>query len=144
MSRLKKLIAIGTTATMLLWSFGMVLPAAHAATIADGDLVKSADSSAVYYIQGANKRVFPHYNVYLSWGYPADFSTVKTVSASELAAYTDDNSMPFRDGSLFRGTATGLGGLDTTAVFYVENSELRLFYQSKFTKGYLMTQTGSK
>ena len=125
MSRLKKLIAIGTTATMLLWSFGMVLPAAHAATIADGDLVKSADSSAVYYIQGANKRVFPHYNVYLSWGYPADFSTVKTVSASELAAYTDDNSMPFRDGSLFRGTATGLGGLDTTAVFYVENSELR-------------------
>ena len=125
MSRLKKLIAIGTTATMLLWSFGMVLPAAHAATIADGDLVKSADSSAVYYIQGANKRVFPHYNVYLSWGYPGDFSTVKTVSASELAAYTDDNSMPFRDGSLFRGTATGIGGLDTTAVFYVENSELR-------------------
>jgi len=124
MSRLKKLIAIGTTATMLLWSFGMILPA-QAATIADGDLVKSADSSAVYYIQGANKRVFPHYNVYLSWGYPGDFSTVKTVSASELAAYTDDNSMPFRDGSLFRGTATGLGGLDTTAVFYVENSELR-------------------
>ena len=88
MSRLKKLIAIGTTATMLLWSFAMVLPApmAQAATIADGDLVKSADSSAVYYIQGANKRVFPHYNVYLSWGYPGDFSTVKTVSASELAA----------------------------------------------------------
>jgi len=127
MSRLKKLIAIGTTATMLLWSFAMVLPApmAQAATIADGDLVKSADSSAVYYIQGANKRVFPHYNVYLSWGYPGDFSTVKTVSASELAAYTDDNSMPFRDGSLFRGTAVGLGGLEATAVYYVEGSELR-------------------
>jgi len=127
MSRLKKLIAIGTTATMLLWSFAMVLPApmAQAATIADGDLVKSADSSAVYYIQGANKRVFPHYNVYLSWGYPGDFSTVKTVSASELAAYADDNSMPFRDGSLFRGTAVGLGGLEATAVYYVEGSELR-------------------
>lgn len=127
MSRLKKLIAIGTTATMLLWSSAMVLPApmAQAATIADGDLVKSADSSAVYYIQGANKRVFPHYNVYLSWGYPGDFSTVKTVSASELAAYTDDNSMPFRDGSLFRGTAVGLGGLEATAVYYVEGSELR-------------------
>ena len=110
---------------MLLWSFGMVLPAAHAATIADGDLVKTADSSAVYYIQGANKRVFPHYNVYLSWGYPADFSTVKTVSASELAAYTDDNAMPFRDGSLFRGTTTSLGGKDATAVFYVENAKLR-------------------
>jgi len=108
MSRLKKLIAIGTTATMLLWSFGMVLPAAHAATIADGDLVKTADSSAVYYIQGASKRVFPHYNVYLSWGYPADFSTVKTVSASELAAYEDANPMPFRDGSLFRGTQNSI------------------------------------
>ncbi|MCF7907232.1 hypothetical protein K9K85_03070 [Patescibacteria group bacterium] len=124
MSRLKKLIAIGTTATMLLWSFGMVIPA-QAATIVDGDLVKTADSSAVYYIQGSSKRVFPHFNVYLSWGYPEDFSTVKTVSASELAAYTDENPMPFRDGSLFRGTTTSLEGKDATAVFYVEDGELR-------------------
>ncbi len=123
MNKLKKLIAIGTTASMLL-SFVAVMPV-QAVTIADGDLVKTADSSAVYYIQGSNKRVFPHYNVYLSWGYPEDFSTVKTVTASELAAYEDANPMPFRDGSLFRGTAASLGDKDATAVFYVEDAKLR-------------------
>jgi len=123
MNKLKKLIALGTTVSMLL-SLVAVLPAS-AITIADGDLVKTADSSAVYYIQGANKRVFPHYNVYLSWGYAADFSTVKTVSSSELAAYADANAMPFRDGALFRGTAASLGDKDATAVFYVENAILR-------------------
>jgi hypothetical protein len=123
MNKLKKLIAIGTTASMLL-SFVAVMPV-QAVTIADGDLVKTADSSAVYYIQGSNKRVFPHYNVYLSWGYPEDFSTVKTVTASELAAYEDANPMPFRDGSLFRGTAASLGDKDATAVFYVEDAQLR-------------------
>lgn len=125
MNKLKKLIAIGITATTILWSLGIVALPAAATTIADGDLVKTADSSAVYYIQGAYKRVFPHSNVYLSWGYPSNFSTVKTVSSSELAAYTDANAMPFRDGSLFRGTASSLGGKDATAVFYVENSVLR-------------------
>lgn len=125
MNKLKKLIAIGTTATTILWSLGMVALPAKAITIADGDLVKTAASSAVYYIQGAYKRVFPHYNVYLSWGYASDFSTVKTVSSSELAAYTDANAMPFRDGSLFRGTASSLGGKDKTAVFYVESAALR-------------------
>ena len=124
MNKLKKIIAVGATASMVLWSLGAALPVG-AVTIADGDLVKTASSSAVYYIQGAYKRVFPHYNVYLSWGYPADFSTVKTVSASELAAYTDANAMPFRDGSLFRGTASSLGGKDKTAVFYVEGAKLR-------------------
>jgi len=125
MNKLKKLIAIGITATTILWSLGIAALPAQATTIADGDLVKTAASSAVYYIQGSYKRVFPHYNVYLSWGYPSDFSTVKTVSSSELAAYTDANAMPFRDGSLFRGTAASLGGKDATAVFYVENSVLR-------------------
>jgi len=123
MNKLKKLIALGTTLSMLL-SFVAVLPV-NAVTIADGDLVKSADSSAVYYIQGANKRVFPHANVYLSWGYDADYATVKTVSSSELAAYADANAMPFRDGALFRGTAASLGDKEATAVFYVENSVLR-------------------
>ena len=123
MNKLKKLIALGTTLSMIL-SFVAVLPV-QAVTIADGDLVMAANSSAVYYIQGSYKRVFPHFNVYLSWGYSEDFSTVKTVSASELAAYTDANPMPFRDGSLFRGTSASLGGKDATAVFYVENSQIR-------------------
>ncbi|MDD5164320.1 MAG: hypothetical protein PHF10_03385 [Patescibacteria group bacterium] len=127
MNKLKKAIAIGTTVMTILWSIGIagILPVNATTYIADGDLVKAAGSSAVYYIQGATKRVFPHANVYLSWGYAADFSGVKTVSASELSAYTDGNSMPFRDGSLFRGVGTGLQGYAKEAVYYIEDSKLR-------------------
>ncbi|MFA5051163.1 MAG: hypothetical protein WC499_03540, partial [Patescibacteria group bacterium] len=124
MNKLKKAIAIGTTVLTLVWTMGG-LPVNATTYIADGDLVKAAGSSAVYYIAGATKRVFPHANVYLSWGYPADYSSVKTVSASELAAYTDGNAMPFRDGSLFRGIGVGLQGYAKEAVYYIEDSKLR-------------------
>lgn len=123
-NKIKKLIAIGATASMVLWTLGTALPVG-AVTIADGDLVKTADSSGVYYIQGANKRVFPHANVYSSWGFPSDFSTVKVVTASELSAYADANAMPFRDGALFRGVGTGLSGYAAEAVYYVEDSKIR-------------------
>lgn len=121
---MKRIIALSVAVSMIFGLVGVALPV-RAITIADGDLVKTASSSAVYYIQGSNKRVFPHYNVYLSWGNPADFSGVKTVSSSELAAYSDANAVPFRDGSLFRGTTSSLGGKDATAVFYVEDAVLR-------------------
>jgi len=124
MSGLKKFIVVG--AFFLVITFGLN-PAGFikGTTIVDGDLVKTAGSSAVYLIQGTTKRVMPHANVYASWGYPADYSTVKTVSTSDLAAYADGNAVPFRDGSLFRGTAISLGGKDKTAVFYVEGSTLK-------------------
>jgi len=142
MNKLKKLIALGTTVSMLL-SLVAVLPV-NAITIADGDLVKAADSSAVYYIQGANKRVFPHANVYLSWGYAADYSAVKTVTSSELAAYADANAMPFRDGALFRGTAASLGDKDATAVFYVEDSVLRPVLSEQVYQGLFSDASWSK
>jgi len=125
MSNLKRFFASLTVAsTILMTGAGAILPVT-AVTIADGDLVKSADSSAVYLIQGAKKRVIPHLNVYLSWGYPSNFSTVKTVSAADLALYADDNAVPFRDGAMFRGTAQSLGGKEASAVFYVEDAQLR-------------------
>lgn len=127
MNTIKKLVAISATLSLVLWLVP-IMPVAHATTIADGDLVKTADSGGVYYIQGSYKRVFPHANVYLSWGYPSDFSTVKTVSASELAAYTDANSMPFRDGSLFRGMGEGLYEYAAEAVYYVEGAKIRPVY----------------
>jgi hypothetical protein len=123
MSSLKKILYVGASLALILWSMGPVLPA-KAVTISDGDLVKTPDSPAVYYIQGSTKRVFPHANVYWSWGYK-DWSGVKVVSASDLAAYADGNPMPFRDGSLFRGKSSGLHGYPANAVYYVENATLR-------------------
>lgn len=122
----KKVLTYAAVTATIVWStgFAAILPAVGA-TIIDGDLVKTADSSAVYLIQGSTKRVFPHYNVYLSQGYPANFSTVKTVSSSDLASYTDGTAVPFRDGSLFRGTASSLHGKDKSAVFVVSDGKLR-------------------
>lgn len=67
----------------------MSLPAgiAVAATnVAAGDLIKSNISSAVYYYNGSERFAFPNPTVYFSWY--QDFSTVKTITAEELAAIT--------------------------------------------------------
>lgn len=95
----------------------------------DRDLVVcpkcTTQKGAVYMILGGKKHVFPHLNVYLSWGYPTDFSSVKTVTPTELAKYADGLAVPFRDGSLFRGTAKSLYGYSASAVFVVSNGRLR-------------------
>ncbi|MDD5625695.1 MAG: hypothetical protein PHG83_00835 [Patescibacteria group bacterium] len=146
MNKLKKAIAIGTTVMTICWSIGIagLLPANATTYIADGDLVKAAGSSAVYYVQGATKRVFPHFGVYHSWGYPTDYSTVKTVTASELAAYTDGNPMPFRDGSLFRGKSSGLSGYAANAVYYVEGSKIRPVQSSEIYQALFKDASWSK
>lgn len=123
MSKFKKLVYVGASVALILGSLGPVLTV-HAVTISDGDLVKTANSSAVYYIQGSTKRVFPHANVYSSWGY-TNFNGVKVVSASDLATYTEGNAMPFRDGSLFRGFSTGISGYAPEAVYYVQDAKIR-------------------
>ncbi|MBU4512500.1 hypothetical protein KKD19_04660 [Patescibacteria group bacterium] len=134
---IKKILFSCVALALATMSLASVTPVA-AATIVDGDLVVTADSAAVYLISGSEKRVFPHLNVYLSWGYPSDFNTTKTVSASDLASYTDGTSIPFRDGSMFRGTSSSLQGKEASCVFYVEGGKLRpIFsaevYQALFT-----------
>src|SRR3989338_8929174 len=127
LKRSKKLLSVGLTISTIVWSVGLfsflgVPLVAQAATA--GDLVKSPSSSAVYLVGtgGTTINVFPHLNVYMSWGYPADFSTVKTM---DLSGLTPGNPVAFRYGALFRGTATGISGKDKTAVFVVENGKLR-------------------
>lgn len=104
----------------------LIPTASFAATISDGDLVKAAGSSAIYLIQGGKKRVFPHSSVYLSWGYPANYSTVKTVTAEELAAYAEGDAVIYRDGFMFRFKGVGMtGGFDPSAVFFVSDGKVR-------------------
>lgn len=121
-SSLARALTTVTSVATILWSVGLFSAApVQAATLNNGDLVKAAGSSAVYLIQGTTKRVFPHLNVYLSWGFPSNFSTVKAVSMADLAQYTEGDPVPFRDGYMFRGTASGLGGRSATAVYVVAN-----------------------
>ncbi|NCO23483.1 hypothetical protein GW896_02375, partial [Candidatus Kuenenbacteria bacterium] len=95
----------------------------RAEEIKDGDLVRTKDDPSLYLIQNGQKRVFPHSNVYLSWGLPENFSTIKVVS--DLSVYPVGDPVPFRDGSLFRGTATSLYGKETSCVFFVSAGQLR-------------------
>jgi len=93
--------------------------------INDGDLISSQNDSAIYLISERTKRVFPHIAVYQSWGYPEDFSTVKIIAEDKLNNYVYGEPVPFRDGTLFRGTATSLHGKDSSAVFVVSDGKLR-------------------
>ncbi|MCK4968381.1 MAG: hypothetical protein KAS12_04965, partial [Candidatus Aenigmarchaeota archaeon] len=69
---------------------------------------------------------FPHANVFYSWGYcDTDFNQVKTISSAELAAISEGAAQPFRDGSLFRGTAESIHGKEASAVFVVSDGKLK-------------------
>jgi len=105
--------------------------------VLEGDLIKIAGNSAVYLVSNGQRHIFPHLAVYQSWNYPGDFSTVKTLSSADFAKYAEGSSVPFRDGSMFRGTGKSLYGKSASAVFYVENGKLRPIasgdvYQSLF------------
>ncbi|MBI2099524.1 Ig-like domain-containing protein [Candidatus Uhrbacteria bacterium] len=62
-----------------------------------GDLLKSADNAAVYYYGADEKRhAFPNERVYKSWY--ADFSSVKTISAEDLASIALGKNVTYRPG----------------------------------------------
>lgn len=97
-----------------------------ASDIKNGDLVKANGSSAVYLIQNGERLVFPHSSVYLSWGYPENYSTVKTISKEDLISYPLAGAAIYRDGLVFRFSGTSMpGGFDPSAVFFVSDGKVR-------------------
>lgn len=93
--------------------------------ITNKTLVKLANQSALYWIYGNQRHLFPHSAVYHSWGLPSNFSTIKTVSVSQLNTCSEGVAVPFRDGSLFRGKTKSLYGKAASAVFLVSGGKLR-------------------
>lgn len=88
-------------------SYSVVLsPVAGAAS--DGDLIKGS-GSAVYYLNGGKRYVFPNQKTYMTW-YP-DFSGVVTVSDSELSGYPLGGNVTYRAG-------TRLVKIDTVPTVY--------------------------
>ncbi len=82
----KKFFSTVVTLSTVLSTMGtaaFALPtAASAATLVNGDLIKGPRDSSVYYYFGNQRYVFPNATTYFSWF--RDFSTVKTISQSEL------------------------------------------------------------
>lgn len=97
---LKKAVIYASIAALLSWSLGAVffstVQTARAASA--GDLIKMAGNPAVYYLGSNNKRyVFPDEKTYKTWY--ADFSSVVTVSESELVSYQIGGNVTYRAGT---------------------------------------------
>lgn len=70
---------------------------AHAATLEGGDLVKASGAAVYYYGTDGKRYVFPNESTYKTWY--ADFSKVKTITDSELAALPIGGNVVFKPGT---------------------------------------------
>lgn len=94
---MKKLFVIGLVVAMGAMSLGAVL-AVPAQAASAGDLIKMAGNPAVYYLGSNNKRfVFPNANAFFTWY--DDFSSVKTISKTELESYSLGGNVTYRPGT---------------------------------------------
>lgn len=96
MKRLKKMIVLGV---MMMTVFSMsVVVAPQASAASAGDLIKMDGLSSVYYLGADGKRyVFPNESTYFSWY--SDFSSVVTISQSELESYPLGANVTVRPGT---------------------------------------------
>ncbi len=111
----KKAFTWVTVVATVAWSMGMaafIAPlTASAATLADGDLIKSdakgADGKpvrAVYYYAGAKRYVFPNWKTALTWYTEAQLKTtaqgglVKVIPAAELGTIPMSGNVTYRPG----------------------------------------------
>lgn len=93
-SKLSLSFAAGSILLAQLLSYGPVLAESP-------ELIKVKDNSAVYLVTGSVRHAFPLESIYKSW-YGLTFSSVKTVSATELASYTLGKNVLFKTGSLIK------------------------------------------
>lgn len=95
----RKTLTAAVVATTIAWSIGLsalVAPLAVKAAPAAGSLVK-ASLPAVYYVGSDSKRyVFPNEKVFKTWY--ADFSSVQTITDSELAALMIGGNVTYKPG----------------------------------------------
>jgi len=96
---LKKVISSFVALTTIAWSVGVgtfALPSAASAAVA-GDLVKASGPAVYYYAADGKRYVFPNEKTYFSWY--MDFSSVRTISDSELASIMIGGNVTIRPGT---------------------------------------------
>ncbi len=98
----KKALIVLTTISMVVWTLGVAAFAvpSTASAAAQGSLIKSASLSAVYYYGYDGQRyTFPNLKTFETWF--TDFSSLVTISDSELAAIPLAGNVVYRPGSRF-------------------------------------------
>jgi|GEM_PF-4422961 len=76
--------------------FALHIPAKSATSIAPGDLIKGPTDAVYYYGQNGKRFVFPNAKTYFTWY--TDFSTVKIITAEELASIPLRGNVTYRPG----------------------------------------------
>ncbi len=98
---LKKVFSTFVSLTTIVWSVGLgtlAMPGvASAASLSAGDLIKASGPAVYYYASDAKRYVFPNEKTYFSWY--NDFSGVKTITDSELAAISIGGNVTVRPGT---------------------------------------------
>jgi hypothetical protein len=98
---LKKVFSTFVSLTTIVWSVGLgtlAMPGvASAASISTGDLIKASGPAVYYYASDAKRYVFPNEKTYFAWY--NDFSGVKTITDTELAAIAIGGNVTVRPGT---------------------------------------------
>ena len=98
MTNLRKTFVAGVASITIASMTMFAVPFSVKAAVAqDGDLIKMDGYSAVYYLAGGKRYVFPNQTVYKSWY--VDFSRVVTISQSELESYPLASLITMRPGT---------------------------------------------
>ena len=96
----KKTFTVGVVLATITWSIGLAaffMPlAAHAAAPVAGDLIKASTPAVYYYGSDGKRYVFPNEKTYKTWY--ANFSGVKTITDSELAAIQIGGNVTYKPG----------------------------------------------
>lgn len=95
----KKVFTVAVVFTTIFWSMGLVgiVGNVSAATLTAGDLIKAGGSAVYYYGADGKRYVFPNEKTYKTWY--KDFTGVKTITDSELAAISIGGNVTYRSGT---------------------------------------------
>jgi len=98
MNKLRKIFTSSVVVCTIVWAAGLAafVPVAQAATLTSGDLIKASLPAVYYYASDGKRYVFPDEKTYKTWY--ADFSTVKTITDTELAAIAIGGNVTYRPG----------------------------------------------
>ncbi len=100
---IKKAFTVSVVASTIVWSMGLAafVPVANATPVS-GDLIKASLPAVYYYGADSKRYVFPNEKTYKTWYHDAngnsDFSTVKTITDSELAAISIGGNVTYKPG----------------------------------------------
>lgn len=93
---LRKIFTFALVVATVVATSGILSVNTVKAAAPDMSLIKMSGLSTVYYLQGGKRYVFPNPSTYMTWY--RDFSSVMTISQSELESYPLGGNVTFRPG----------------------------------------------